>query len=205
MAHTVVDRQKELGDEAPSSREAALEAPALLRIVWADPEHVAEQLAVWSLARFGPVAGAAVERLRAGEPAADRELLEGLLIQRQTRVATAEGAFVGGPFVVLVPVAFCAALLAQAQLVFELAAVSGRDPNDQMRAADLLVLLGAYPSAEAAAAGLAAMPRAPQEHEGKRLPAGTRRGAGRRLADPLGGLGAADPGPRPPPGTPRRD
>jgi hypothetical protein len=40
------------------------------------------------------------------------------------------------------PVAFCAAVLAKAQMVYELAAVSGRDPRDAMRAADLLVLLG---------------------------------------------------------------
>jgi hypothetical protein len=36
-----------------------------------------------------------------------------------------EGAFVGGPFIVLLPVAFGAALLAQAQMALELAVLAG--------------------------------------------------------------------------------
>jgi hypothetical protein len=54
-----------------------------------------------------------------------------------------EGAFVGGPFIVLLPIAFCAVLLAQAQMAFELAAINGYSRNDRMRAADLLVVQGA--------------------------------------------------------------
>src|SRR5690242_13079248 len=129
MARIAADAAQELQDEQ-SAGEADLEAPALLRIVWADPEHMAEHLAVWSLASFGPRARASVAKLRASHPAADREALERQVTVRRARAAMAEGAFVGGPFIVLVPVAFCAALLAQAQMVLELAAVSGRDPNN---------------------------------------------------------------------------
>jgi hypothetical protein len=134
------------------------------------PEH----LAVWTLTRFGPRAGAAVEKLSARDPAPDRDELERLVITRQTRVAMTEGAFVGGPFIVLLPVAFCTALLAQGQMVFELAAVAGREPTDGMRAAELLVLLEVYPTVEEAEAALERMSPDPKSRKGKRLPRGSR-------------------------------
>jgi hypothetical protein len=168
-----------------------LEAPAVLRILWADPKNMAEHLVIWSLARFGPRAELAVGKLRAANPAAGRPELEDRVVQRQARVVATEGAFVGGPFIVLIPVAFCAALLAQAQMVFELAAVSGRDPRDQMRASELLVLLGAYRSTDEACAALAAVKREPRE-EGKKLPAGTRISMVRNMAYVLGLLGTDD-------------
>ena len=52
------------------------------------------------------------------------------MIARQTRVTVVEGAAVGGPFILLIPVAWCAALLAQAQMVFELAALAGYSATD---------------------------------------------------------------------------
>jgi hypothetical protein len=168
------------------------EAPAVLRIVWADPQHMPEHIAIWSLAHFGSRAEAAVGRLRRRYPDADRDELEQRVIDRQTKLAMTEGAFVGGPFIVLMAVGFCAALLAQAQMVFELAAVSGRDAKDEMRAADLLVLLGAYPTTEAANAGVAAMTRDPKQHEGKKLPRGTRWSMIMRMAYLLGVLAAVD-------------
>lgn len=161
--------------ESPASEadDTVLEAPAVLRIVWADPQHMAEQIAVWSLHRFGPRADRAVEKLRVKHPGADRAELERLVIERQTRIGMAEGAFVGGPFIVLIAVAFIAALLAQAQMVFELAAVAGRSPTDQMRAAELLVLLGAYPTTDDAMAALREMKTSPRD-PGKKLPRGSR-------------------------------
>lgn len=50
----------------------------------------------------------------------------------------------GGPFLVLIPLAFCAALLRQARTVLELAALDGRDPTASARAGELLVLQGVY-------------------------------------------------------------
>jgi hypothetical protein len=172
--------------------DAIFEAPAVLKIIWADPQHMAEHLAVWSLSRFGPRADSAVEKLRGKQPDADRDALEEAVVTRQSRVAMTEGAFVGGPFIVLIPFAFCAALLAQGQMVFELAAVAGRSPRDHLRAAELLVLLGAYPTPEEAGAAIAAMPRDAGKREGKRLPAGTRIDMVKRMAYLLQMLGPTD-------------
>lgn len=79
---------------------------------------------------------------------------------RGSRAATSEGAFVGGPFIVFVPFAFCAALLSQARMMLELAGLEGRDTADPERTAELLVLQGVYEDTDAARASLAA-PHAP--------------------------------------------
>lgn len=122
----------------------------MLRIISTDPEHTAEHLALWSVRRFAGRASSETRRMQLANPNTSPDQLQPLVVERQTRVAMTEGAFVGGPFIALMPVAFCAALLAQAQMVMELAALAGYAPDDEMRAVDLLVLQGAYPSESAA-------------------------------------------------------
>ena len=175
-----------------ADEEAVFEAPAVLRLLWADPQYMPEHLALWSLKRFGPRASSAVEKLRASHPDADAAELERLVIERQTRISMTEGAFVGGPFIVLIPVAFCGALLVQAQMALELAALAGHAPDDEMRAADLLVLQGAYASTADAGAALAKVTRDPKAREGKRLPRGTRMSMIKRMAFMLGVMGSSD-------------
>ncbi len=152
---------------------------------------MAEHLALWSLKYFGPRAGRAADKLHAEHPDAPVEDLERRVIEHQTRVCMTEGAFVGGPFIVLIPVAFCAALLAQAQMAFELAAVHGYSATDQMRAADLLVIQEAYTSTDEAGAALAKVTR--ESTERKRLPPGTRWNMLKRMAYLLGLIGSTDP------------
>jgi hypothetical protein len=192
VSETAPSVQTEPPSDDSTADEPIFQAPNVLRIMWADPQHMAEQLVVWSLAHFGPRAEAAVEKAKRTHPDADREELDDLVITSQTRVAATEGAFIGGPFIVFIPVAFCAALLAQAQMVYELAAVSGRDPRDAMRAADLLVLLGAHDSTAEAEAAIAGMKKNPHQ-EGKKLPAGARIDMVKRMSYLLGLL-APDPG-----------
>ena len=185
-------RAEELqGKSSPAEDAAVYEAPAVLRLLWADPQYMPEHLALWSLKRFGPRASSAVQKLRDSHPGAGLPELEATVIEHQTRVSMTEGAFVGGPFIVLLPVAFCAALLAQAQMALELAALAGYAPDDEMRAADLLVIQGAYASTADASAALAKLTRDPKSREGKRLPRGTRIGMVKRMAYMLGVLGSS--------------
>ncbi len=182
----------ELQYDASRSEAAVYEAPAVLRLLWADPQYMPEHLAIWSLKYFGPRAESAVAKLRQAHPGADLGELEAAVIKHQTRVSMTEGAFVGGPFIVLLPVAFCGAMLAQAQMALELAALAGYAPDDEMRAADLLVIQGAYSSTTQASAALAKLTRDPKRREGKRLPRGTRVSMVRRMAFMLGLLGSSD-------------
>ncbi len=168
------------------------EAPALLKILWADPQNMAEHLALWSLEYFGPRAGSAVEKRRSTHPDAPTEELERMAVEHQTRVSMTEGAFVGGPFIVLIPVAFCAALLAQAQMAFEVAAINGYAPTDQRRAADLLVLQGAYATTDDAGVALDALTRGGKSEKHKRLPRGSRWNMIKKMAYLLGVIGSSE-------------
>ncbi len=82
--------------------------------------------------------------------------LRALVIARGWRATVSEGAFVGGPFLLFIPVAFCAALLRQARTVLELAALKGGDPTAGDRAAELLVLQGVHDNVGQARDALAA-------------------------------------------------
>ncbi|MFI9150456.1 hypothetical protein [Streptomyces sp. NPDC053367] len=179
----------------PPTGAPRVEAQALLPMIWADPQHMPEQLAMFAVRHFGRRAAAAAGRRRRGSPGDGFGELSGGVIAHGTRVTIAEGAVVGGPFVVLIPVAFVAALLAQAQMVLELAVLSGHDPESEDRVVDLLVLQSAYPSAEAAREALAGAERRPHGGRG-RVPRGTRWRVVVRMAAVLGIIGPRDEGSR---------
>ncbi|MEU2395967.1 hypothetical protein [Streptomyces sp. NPDC007369] len=135
---------------------------SLLRSASADPQHLPEFLAAFAVRHMGPAAARSVARVRAAHPGAAPAELRTRILTRGRRRTVAEGAFVGGPFLVLIPFAFCVAILSQAQTCLELAALDGRDPADPERAAELLVLQGVYEDAGRARAALADI-RLPEE------------------------------------------
>ncbi|MCB5179418.1 hypothetical protein [Streptomyces antimicrobicus] len=128
----------------------------LLRAALREPGRLPELLAGFAVRHTGPRAARSVARLRAERPDADVPSLGADVVARGVRRTITEGAFVGGPFVVFIPVAFCAALLSQARTMLELAAVAGRDPTAPRRAAELLVLQGVHPDADTAERALEA-------------------------------------------------
>ncbi|MFF4341114.1 hypothetical protein ACFY00_14400 [Kitasatospora sp. NPDC001540] len=78
------------------------------------------------------------------------------VITHGIRLTLVEGCVVGGPLVLLVPVAFCAGMLAQARMVLELALLAGAEGDRAERSAELLVLQGVYATVPEARAALAA-------------------------------------------------
>lgn len=177
---------------AAADQQAISEAPALLHILYADPQYTAEHLALWSVRRFAGRATSAVEKIKRSRVGAEPDVLQRVVVQRQTHVSMTEGAVVGGPFIVLIPVAFCAALLAQAQMSLELAVLAGRPANDEMRAAELLVLQRVYPSEEQAQAALGRVKRDLDPRHDAKLPRGTRWLTLKRMALLLGLLGSEE-------------
>ncbi|MFJ8162572.1 hypothetical protein ACIRBY_16840 [Streptomyces sp. NPDC096136] len=137
----------------PDTPEGAPEV--LLRAIVRRPDRMPELLAGFALRHSGPRAARSVARLRAERPDADAGALGAEAVARGIRRTVAEGAFVGGPFLLFIPVAFCAALLSQARTTLELAAVAGRDPTAPRRAAELLVLQGVYADEDTAERALA--------------------------------------------------
>ncbi|MFF4579631.1 hypothetical protein [Streptomyces sp. NPDC001389] len=137
----------------PETPEGAPEV--LLRALVRRPDRMPELLAGFALRHAGPRAARSVARLRAERPDADAGALGAEAVARGIRRTVAEGAFVGGPFLLFIPVAFCAALLSQARTTLELAAVAGRDPTALRRGAELLVLQGVYADEDTAERALA--------------------------------------------------
>ncbi|MEW1907359.1 hypothetical protein AB0442_02740 [Kitasatospora sp. NPDC085895] len=120
-----------------------------------DPTHMAERAALFGVERLGRESVERLAKMRAKVPP-DR--LKDTVVERGVHTAIAEGAFVGGPFIGLIPVMFCAALLAQGRMVLELAELSGRSATDPERAVDMLVLQGAYPTRDEARRAIAELP-----------------------------------------------
>jgi|GEM_PF-2664928 len=135
-------------------------ARLLLRIILRDPAHLPENLAEYSLKMLGPGVPAYMTRLRRRHPDAGTVELERLIAQQGVRETARDGGFVGGPFIVFVPVAFVAALLAQIKMLLRMAALANCDPQEPQRAAELLVIMDVYPDVPRAAAALKALPAA---------------------------------------------
>jgi len=122
----------------------------------ADPRRLPERLALFAVRAESGRAAALVARVHRDRPDASPVELRAEVVTRGTRLTVLEGSVIGGPFVLLIPVAFCAALLVQIRMVLALAVLDDRDPADRERVVELLVLQGAHPSEEEAAAALTA-------------------------------------------------
>ena len=57
-----------VGSSAGSDESSVHAAPALLPIIWADPEHLPEHLAIFSVRHFGHRAASGVQKLREQNP-----------------------------------------------------------------------------------------------------------------------------------------
>jgi hypothetical protein len=126
----------------------------LVRAVAADPAYLAERLTIYTLAWWGPRARRDLETLRQRNPDADPEELRRAVVERTVRTCMVEGSFLGGPFMVLLPAAFCSALLSQIKMILELGALAGRTPTEPVRAAEVLVIQGVHPDVPTAEAAL---------------------------------------------------
>ena len=187
-----------MGAPAPPRPQRDSLPRSLLHAVTADPPHLPELLAAFVVDHVGAPAARAAKNLRQQRPDASLGDLQAAVTVRGRRRSQTEGAFVGGPFILLVPVAFCAALIEQLRMVLEMACLAGRDPSDPERAAELLVLKGVYPDTEQARAALSTVTR--QKHRNSRKSRPSPRAAWAvvsRMARLLGLITPDDAAPRP--------
>jgi hypothetical protein len=133
----------------------------LVSIVYRDPEHVAERLALMASQRLGePARGwarASLSRDPAAGPAPPAEALRG----RTAIAARIDGAIAGTPFFIALLPGYLAYLWQEAQMTLRTAALYGRDPTELGAAADLLALRGVHPTPEAARLALEAVDATP--------------------------------------------
>lgn len=141
--------------DAPQPRDLEAGPPAhlvraLLRAVAADPTYLAERLTTFTVDWWAPLADKHIEALRRKHPGGDPDELRRAVVSSTVRTCIVEGSLIGGPLVVLMPVAFCAALLVQIRMILEMAVLAGRPATDPIRAAEVLVIQGAHPDLESA-------------------------------------------------------
>lgn len=128
----------------------------LIRAVAADPTYLAERLTTFAVDWWGPLASRHIEAIRKKHPGGDPDEIRRAVVTSTVRTCVVEGSLIGGPLVVLMPVAFCAALLVQIRMTLEMAVLAGRSATDPIRAAEVLVIQGAHPDIPSAQAALRA-------------------------------------------------
>ena len=146
---------------------------ALVRIVYRDPEHVAERLTMHAVERLGEASGDWARSARESRPETPpAELAEELRIQTAL-IARVDGAISGTPFLIALVPGYVAYLWQEARMTLRTAALYGRDPKDLRTAAEMLTLRRVHPSVEAAEAALTSvretpMPERPPERRSLR-------------------------------------
>src|SRR5262249_14813455 len=133
----------------------------LARIVYRDPEHVAERLTLYSIGRLADPSAEwaqSVLSTRADTPPA--ETAEQLRIQT-AQVARIDGAISGTPFLIALVPGYLTYLYQEMRMTLRIAALYGRDPRKLSTAGEMLALRGVHPTVEEAEAALVATQNAP--------------------------------------------
>lgn len=143
----------------------------LFRIVYRDPEHVAERLTIYAVDRLADPSrewARSVRESRADTPRA--EIAEELRIQT-AQVARIDGAISGTPFLIALAPGYVAYLWQEMRMTLRTAALYDRDPADPRTAAEMLALRGVHPDVDTAQASLAAVRATPvPDHPPERRP-----------------------------------
>jgi hypothetical protein len=122
----------------------------LVRLVYRDPDHVAERLTLYAADALGPPSREWAERVTSERPDAPRAHIAEELRQQSARVARVDGAVAGTPFFVALVPGYVGYLWQEARMTLRIAALYGRDPTDMQTAAEALVLRGVHPTIDAA-------------------------------------------------------
>jgi len=126
----------------------------LVRIVWRDPEHVAERLTLYAVDRLG--ASSAEWALRTRRERADTppsHVAEELRTQT-AQIARIDGAISGTPFFIALVPGYLTYLWQEMVMTLRIAAMYGRNPMQLQTAAEMLALRGVQPDVKSAETAL---------------------------------------------------
>jgi len=122
----------------------------LVRLVYRDPEHVAERMTLYAVDRLANASRDWAQRTRAARPDWPvAELAEELRIQT-AQIARIDGAISGTPFLIALVPGYVTYLWQEMRMTLRTAALYGRDLRHPTTAAEMLALRGVHPSVEAA-------------------------------------------------------
>jgi hypothetical protein len=136
---------------------AALRSRDLLRVVYRDPEHVSERMALYAADRLAePSRVWAEEKLRDNPDASTGELAAALRSE-SANIARIDGAVAGTPFYLALVPGYVAYLWQEGRLVLRTAALYGQDPGDPRTTAEMLALRGVHRTPDEAEEALEAV------------------------------------------------
>jgi hypothetical protein len=145
----------------------------LVRIVYRDPEHVAERLTLYATDRYGDASREWAQSARSARPDISRAVIAEELRTNSAQVARIDGAISGTPFFIALVPGYLTYLLQETRMTLRTAALYDRDPRSLQTTAEGLALRGVHPSVESAQAALTTvrdnkMPDAPAQRRSLR-------------------------------------
>ena len=146
-------------DPAPRGRirRAFAGSRELWRLVYRDPEHVAERLTLYTADRLGDPSRKWAESARNSRPDTPAAQIAEELRTQSAHVARIDGAVSGTPFFVALVPGYLTYLYQEMRMTLRTAALYGRDPGDLRTSAEMLALRGVHPDVEAAEAALSSV------------------------------------------------
>jgi hypothetical protein len=134
----------------PAARRTLAGSRDLIRLIYRDPEHVAERITLYATRMLGESSAQWAHEIRVERPEDPEISIAEDLRRKSTSVARIDGAIAGTPFFVALVPGYVGYLWQEARMTLRLAALYGRDPTQLRTAAELLALRGVHPSADAA-------------------------------------------------------
>jgi hypothetical protein len=134
---------------------------ALVRLVHRDPEHVAERLTLFAVARIADESTRWAQSARGSRPdTPPAEIAEELRL-KSARIARIDGAISGTPFFIALVPGYVSYLWQEMRMTMRTAALYGRDLRALRTAAEMLALRGLHPNVESAEAALVRVQETP--------------------------------------------
>jgi hypothetical protein len=126
----------------------------LVRIVYRDPEHVAERLTLYAADRLGDLSRQWAQSALSDRPATAPAKLAEELRTHSAQIARIDGAISGTPFFIALAPGYLTYLWQEMRMTLRMAALYGRDPRALQTAGEMLALRGLHPSVETAEVAL---------------------------------------------------
>ena len=126
----------------------------LWRVVYRDPEHVAERLTLYTAGRLGDPSREWAQSVRSARPDTPVAKIAEELRTQSAHVARIDGAISGTPFFIALVPGYLTYLQQEMRMTLRTAALYGRDPRSLRTSAEMLALRGVHPDVEAAEAAL---------------------------------------------------
>ena len=126
----------------------------LWRVVYRDPEHVAERMTLYTAGRLGEPSREWADSVRSARPDTHVAQIAEELRTHSAHVARIDGAISGTPFFIALVPGYLTYLQQEMRMTLRTAALYDRNPQELRTSAEMLALRGVHPDVEAAEAAL---------------------------------------------------